>query len=400
MVLATQTLPVKKDLIVIGAGPAGLSLASCLAHGGFQVAVVDRQEEQDVAEPRMDGRDIALTHFSKSILDRLGVWRLFDPECVYPLKEATVTSGQSPFALHFERQGDSEAPLGYLVANHHIRQALYEKVAISPNIECIFSQEVTAVNTGERGGEVVLDSGTQLRAPLVVSADSRFSATRRMMGIGATMKDFGRVMVVCNMKHDFSHRHTAQESFYYGRTCAVLPLGEGFSSVVITVPAARSNTLCELDQVSFSREVEKMLNHKLGAMELISERFSYPLVGVLADKFIAQRYALIGDAAVGMHPVTAHGYNLGLRSAHTLAVLLLDAHRSGKDPGSRWLLEKYQLRHRLVAVPLYHSTNQIVRLFTNDMPAAKLARSAVLRIADRLPPFKRFVEHQLTHVPY
>ena len=217
-----------------------------------------------------------------------------------------------------------------------------------------------------------------------------------MLGIGAKMKDFGRVMMVCRMEHEIPHHSVAMEHFKYGKTCAILPLQEGVSSFVLTVPASKSYEVTELDETDFNSFAEEVMGGALGKMKLISERFSYPLIGVYSDKFMAQRAAFIGDAAVGMHPVTAHGYNLGVKSAATLAKLIISAEKKGQDIGSDWLLQKYQLNHRIEAKPIYEGTNAVVDLFTNDNPAAKLLRKAALNISNHLSPFKKHVVAKLT----
>ncbi len=401
-----------KDVLIVGAGPSGLSLACALAASGLEIAVIDKQPLAQIAEPAMDGRDIAMTHLSKTILGEMGVWQRFPKEEIHPLEQATVQNGNSPYALHFESNAsndtalgfdstsgsESNLPLGYLVANYAIRRALFQEVQAHQNIELLLEQEVSAVSSDDARAQLLLASGECLSAPLVVAADSRFSATRRMMGIGAKMRDYGRVMIVCNMRHSLSHESKAQECFHYGRTCAILPLAEGQSSIVITVAAARAGELTSLSPEDFRQQVMAMLDARLGDMELVSERFSYPLVGAYADRFVAQRFALVGDAAVGMHPVTAHGYNLALRSVDTLASQIIKAQQAGRDIGSSWVLQNYQWRHRLLAKPLYESTNAIVRLFTDDKPLAKLARKVALRVGNNLAPFKSLVTNRLTQI--
>ena len=395
------------DVAIIGAGPAGLSFALCLAKSGLKILLVDQQKLEDIAQAKFDGRDIAMTHLSKTILSELNVWQRFPLGDIHPIKEAKVINGplggetkhsflKTP-ALHFERNDDASAPLGYLVANYKIRQALYDQVTEHDNIELITEQQVNYVNSFANRG-VIETTDYSVNASLVVSADSRFSTTRRMMGLSAKMKDFGKVMIVCNMKHTQSHENTAQECFQYGRTCAILPLGEGESSIVITVPASEAKRLTDLSEDDFNQQAKAMLDGRLGEMELISPRCPYPLVGVISDRFISKRFALIGDAAVGMHPVTAHGYNLGLRSADTLAEQVIKAQQGGKDIASSWVLHNYEIRHQLLSKPLYEATNAIVDLYTNDKPLAKMARKAAIHLGNQFMPFKHAVTHRLTQI--
>jgi len=386
----------KKDIVIIGAGPAGLSFANSLADTNINVLIVERQSREQLSDPAIDGRDIALTHFSQKLLVEMDTWSRMPADEVFPIKEAKVLDGESSYALHFNREDIPEDMLGYIISNQAIRKALYEKADSLDNVELLTDVSVTEVKTDENGAKVVLSNGKTVESALLVSADSRFSETRRKMGISADMHDFGRVCIVCRVQHEHSNEGVAHECFFYGQTLAILPLSENESSVVITVSSIMADRIMQMDAEEFSRHVEDQFKSKLGRMELSSERFPYPLVAVWANKFVGQRYAVIGDAAVGMHPVTAHGFNLGLRSQHTLASLVTDAHASGKDIGARNLLKQYESTHRKVARPIYLGTNAIVKLFTNDMPLHKLARKAVLRFGNIFPPIKRVITRQLT----
>lgn len=200
------------------------------------------------------------------------------------------------------------------------------------------------------------------------------------------------------MQHQSSHERTAFECFQYGHTLAVLPLGELESSVVITASTDKANRLLNLDDEAFVEFIANNFNHKLGAMKLSSKRFSYPLVGVHAKQFIKPHFALIGDAAVGMHPVTAHGFNLGLSGAHLLAKQINNAISKGQDYASEAILKTYQSRHITETRLMYYGTNGIVKLFTDEHLPAKLARKAVLRISNLLPPVKWAIEKKLTDI--
>ncbi len=386
----------KKDIVVIGAGPAGLSFANSLADTGLSVLIVERQSRKKLSDPAVDGRDIALTHFSQRLMEDMDSWSRMPADEVFPIREAKVMDGESSYTMHFDNKDIAEDKLGYIVSNHVIRKAVYEKALGLDNIELLTDVSVTDVKTDDSGASVGLSNGDTVEAALLVSADSRFSETRRKMGISADMYDFGRVCIVCRAQHELSNEGVAYECFFYGQTLAILPLSDKESSIVITVSSNMADRIMKMDSQEFSRHVEGQFKHKLGRMKLSSERFPYPLVAVWANKFAAQRYALIGDAAVGMHPVTAHGFNLGLRSQHTLARLIREAHQSGKDIGASNLLKSYEATHRKVARPIYLGTNAIVKLFTNDMPLHKLARKAVLRFGNIFPPIKNAITRQLT----
>lgn len=151
-----------------------------------------------------------------------------------------------------------------------------------------------------------------------------------------------------------------------------------------------------MDKATFSRDVQIRFEGRLGEMKLIGERFSYPLVAVYADRFVARRFALIGDASVGMHPVTAHGFNLGLRGQDTLASEIRSALARQFDIGAPKVLEHYQTKHRLSTLPLYLATNAIVKLYTDEILPAKLLRSTIIRLGNFIRPAKLAIMNQLT----
>ena len=384
------------DVIIIGAGPAGLSFARSLADTGLQIAILEKNSLIDLQKPNEDGREIALTHLSVRLMKELGAWDRIDPEFIAPIKSARVLNGNSSYTLDFTRPSADMEALGYLIPNHLIRQAFYEEVAQMRNVTLLTDTTVSDVHVNEQTAEVSLSTGETYQASLVVSADSRFSATRRIMGVGAHMQDFSRTAIVCRMEHQFAHQQSAFECFLYGKTIALLPMNGQLSSVVITLANQQVDTVLNMDEVQFNTQVQSWFGNRLGGMKLVGKRHSYPLVAVHADKFVARRYATVGDAAVGMHPVTAHGFNLGIRGADTLANELRQAQRKGKDIGSLDVLKRYEKKHMHVTRFLYHGTNQIVGLFTNETLPAKVARTAVLRVANNFPPVRQMIVNKLT----
>lgn len=385
------------DILIVGAGPAGLGFAASLRGTGLEVVLLERQPEQALAEAPYDGREIAMTWRSMRMLTELGIWQHLPPDQVFPIRRALVLNGSElagmsilPRAVSAPRgagtSGAAAADLGFLVSNHLIRRAAYQTVREIGEAQIIAGSEVRAVQADAQGTSARLADGTVLRARLLVAADSRFSETRRALGIPARHFDFGKTMLVCRMRHDRAHEHTACEWFGHGQTLATLPLGDHQSSVVLTLPHVQIERLRSLDPAAFAQEVQHRMLGRLGALRLESERFAYPLVAVYPERFVAARCATLGDAAVGMHPVTAHGFNLGLVGQKTLSELIRrERLRGNTDPGSPQILEQLDRLHRRATRPLYLATNAIVRLYTDDSAPARLLRGALLQFARRVP---------------
>lgn len=382
------------DVAVVGGGPAGLCLASALADAGLEVAVLERQPLLALAEPADDGREIALTRASRERLERLGVWSRIDPGYIHPLRAARVMDGRGTRPMEIEAPG--RGVLGHLVSNAQIRRAAFDAASARPGVQIVNHADVQDIAVEGNGVRLHCAGELSLRVRLAVAADSRFSAMRRLLGIGARMRDFGRSMLVCRMAHEQPHRQEAWEWFGYGQTLALLPLWEGQSSVVLTLPHHLAQAMQDLPPDEFARAMQERFEHRLGAMHLLGERHLYPLVGTYARRFVATRCALVGDAAVGMHPVTAHGFNFGLQSAETLASHLRAARQSGRDIGSPHVLAAYEQAHRRATAPLYLATGLIASLYTDDRPPARLLRGALIGAARRLPPFRQLVAAHLT----
>ncbi len=234
--------------------------------------------------------------------------------------------------LTIDTVGQDMHELGRIVPNCALRRTAFEAAQTHDNIRLITGATVTQVVRHAQCAQVhyqVHEGGVRvdappLSAPLVVAADSRFSAVRRMLGVAAQMTDFGRGVIVCRMRHTLEHHDVAHECFGYERTLAILPLqpdpatGDLLCSAVVTSDSPDIARLMQLDEADFSAQVQARFQHRLGEMELVGPRHHYPLVATYARQFSGPRFALLGDAAVGMLPVTAHGFNLGLSGVEAL----------------------------------------------------------------------------------
>lgn len=400
------TANTETDVIISGGGPAGLCLARALSGKGLHITVVEQLPQAALADPPFDGREIALTQLSAHLMRELGLWNRIDPQAISPLRDARVLNGPSPFAMTIGHQLSQRSELGWLISNHLIRKAAYEAVQDSmqaaQDITLLCGEKVATLHTDDQSGHVTLASGRTLQSRLIVAADSRFSETRRAMGIAADMHDFGKTMLVCCMTHEQPHHHAAWEWFGYGQTLALLPMNpdpatnEYRSSVVLTLPSTSIGPLMTLDAEAFGQDMQARFANRLGRMTLVSTRHSYPLVGVYPQRFVARRFAAVGDAAVGMHPVTAHGFNFGLRGVDTLSKAVLAALAAGADIASPQVLDQYERMHRRATRPLYLATQLVSTLYTNDSPPARLLRDTALRVGEALLPFKRAIAASLS----
>ncbi|GBR45459.1 5-demethoxyubiquinol-8 5-hydroxylase UbiM [Neokomagataea thailandica] len=386
------------DVIIIGGGPTGLACGISLARDGRQVCILERSPQSILADPPFDGREIALTHHAAHWLKRAGAWDEIPENVICPMHTARVETGKDhTLPLIFNAPKDGPNALGFMVANHFIRQSLYRIAARTPRLTIRAGTHIEQTVHTERSARVVLNGGEALTADLIVAADGRFSRMRESAGIGAIIDDFKRSILVCRVRHQKPHDHTALQWFDAGQTIAFLPVAPDerarhVSSLVLTLEKEDIDRLSICDEEAFNAEITQRSGGRLGELSLDSERCSYPLKTVFAHRFRAARLALIGDAAVGMHPITAHGFNLGLRAQETLARAI--ANGPG-DAGTTRVLMQYERQHRRATLPLYAGTNAIATLYTRDSRPAMVVRRLGLNLANHLMPFKKAITGML-----
>ncbi len=384
------------DIIIIGAGPAGLSFARSMADSGLKIVLIEKSSKKVLANPPYDGREIALTHLSHKLMNGLGMWQLIPDGQHFKIRDAKVLNGDSDYSLNFDHRDTGKDNLGFMVANNVIRKVAYQSLQGFDNVTILTEKEVLKIGTEASHGWVDLSDGNRLEAKLLVAADSRFSTTRRMMGISTSMLDFGRTCIVCTMDAELSHDDTAVEIFHYDRTLAILPLSNNQVSVVVTLKSDNSDDVLAMDKADFAADIMGRAGDQFGKLSLTSKLFAYPLVATFAKSFHKPRFAVIGDAAVGMHPVTAHGFNLGLQGADTLAKEIKRAISLGQDFATSTALQQYSTIHRRASLPIYHGTNAVVRLFTTDTPPARVARDVLLHLGNFITPAKNLIMERLT----
>ena len=381
----------KLDLVIIGAGPLGLSLACALAKTKLKIAVIEKNSRSKFSKPQIDGLDIALTHRSKNILKKFGIWKFINSKIISPVKEARILDGDSPRYLHFDHIKTVEDCLGYLVPNQTIRKAIYKKLQTFEKIKIFSKNEVSKIISNKFFSKVYLKNKKILESKLTVFADGRLSKNREKLGIYANKTNFGTSMTVFRMKHQLNNNNIASEYFHYTQTLAVLPIQRNLSSIVITLQNDKSKIFLNMTKEKINQKIENDLKRKFGKMSLIGKIYTYPMLTVYSNEFFRDRCVLVGDAALSMHPITAQGFNLGLQGIDILQNEIKNALINKIDLGDTSVLKRYEKKFRKISLPIYLATNGMAKLYTNQSFPTKIVRKTILRLGNIVWPIKNAI---------
>ncbi|MFQ5534374.1 MAG: UbiH/UbiF/VisC/COQ6 family ubiquinone biosynthesis hydroxylase [Sphingomonadales bacterium] len=380
------------DLFIVGGGMVGLTLARCCAAGGLRAVVVDSMDLANAVDAGFDGRCSAIAFSSRRLLSGIGVWPLLAAGAE-PIREIRVSDGASARFLHFDHRDIGEAPLGFMVENRHLRDALMKVAGSDPDITVLAPEKVTRIERHASGVNVALDSGRRVSARLVVGADGRRSQVRRAAGIRTVNWRYRQIGIVTTVAHEQPHHGIAQEHFLPAGPFAILPLTGNRSSLVWTEHANLAPSIMGLEQAAFDSELARRFGDYLGSVVSVGPRWSYPLALHHAHRYIGPGLALVGDAAHGIHPIAGQGLNLGFRDIAVLAEVLTDSARIGLDIGTSSVLERYQQWRRFDVVVMAAVTDGLNRLFSNDLTAVRLIRDFGLGVVNQTGPLKRFFMH-------
>ena len=390
--------PLDVEVCILGAGPVGATLAAALAAGGVRAAVVDAAPLPPMEMPAFDGRAYAIALTSRQTLDAAGIWeKLPEEPCpILGIQVADARPGEraSPLSLHFDHAELGGEPFGWMVEARSLRVALNARLPLLPELT-VFAPATAVV---ERNAEYVgirLSSGQEIRARLVVGAEGRQSPLRRAAGIPVTRLDYHCVGIVGAVAHEKPHHNQALEQFLPHGPFAQLPMHgipghQHVSAIVWTERTAVAKRCLALDDAAYGRQIAARIGDRLGAVTPIGRRWSYPLTAMHAARYTAERLALVGDAAHGIHPIAGQALNLGFRDVAALAEMVVAAVRAGEDPGGPALLARYQAARRPDSLMMLGATHVLERLFTSRLPPVRMARRLGIAAVDRLPALKRF----------
>lgn len=387
----------KRELLILGGGLVGMTLALAAARKGFASHVVDRADPAELTAPGFDGRASAISTASWNLFTHIGLADRLDPlGC--PIASIAVTDAMRPGRIDFapaQDEGGTADSLGRMFANRTLRQALFEAARDEPLIAWHQRAEVVARERGQHGVAATLADGTRLEAALMVAAEGRGSPTREEAGIAVARWDYRHRAVTAGLIHSRPHDNVAWEIFYPAGPFALLPLrdddqGRHRSALVWTVAERDAEGMLALSDRAFAAEAEKRMNGLLGTVTIDGPRGSWPLGFHHTATITAERLALVGDAGHGIHPIAGQGFNLGLRDVGALVEVLVDGRRIGLDPGDAQLLARYERWRGLDTFTVALATDALTRLFgiPGRLPGA--ARRIGMAAVQRTPALKRW----------
>jgi 2-octaprenyl-6-methoxyphenol hydroxylase len=379
------------EVLIAGGGLIGLLLGTACAGAGLEVMIVDPTDPAVVLDKSFDGRSSAIAYGSRQILDALGLWSEIRA-WAQPIFEIRVADDESSLFLHYDyRHLGTGAPLGYVVENLVLRRALIECGRSLSSLLFLAPLAVSSVETSTFAAVTTLTDGRRVTSRLVAAADGQKSPLRRNAGIGAVEWRYRQTGIVTTVRHERPHDGIAVEHFLPAGPFAILPMSANRSSIVWTERVELAARLFGLPDAAFAAELTARFGDFLGAVELIGPRWTYPLGLMLAERYVARRLALVGEAAHVIHPIAGQGLNLGMRDVAALAELVIDARRLGLDIGDVALLDRYQRWRHFDTLLLASVTDGLNRLFSNSVAPVQLARDIGFAVVHRLPVLKRLL---------
>ncbi len=384
----------RTQVLVIGGGMAGLTLAAALGTAGVDVVLVDRDTVEARTTPGFDGRTTAIACGSQRLMAGAGLWPALAADAE-PILDIRIADGRAPVFLHYDHREVGADPFGYIIENRLLRLGQFARLDTLPSVTALAGTAVMAIEREPAIARATLADGRVVRAELIVGADGRGSFVRQSAGIGIVSWRYRQKAIACTMAHEAPHRGLAVEHFRPAGPFAVLPMtddaeGTHRSSIVWTEREDLADAYAALPDPAFDAELQRRVGDHLGRVRVLGRRWVYPLGVLHANAYVAPRLALVSEAAHGIHPIAGQGLNMGLRDVAALAEVVVDQARLGLDAGDPDALARYERWRRFDNMSLVAVTDVLNRLFSNDLPPIRLARDTGLAMVERLPPLKKF----------
>jgi len=380
------------DILICGGGLVGASLALALSQLDFDVALAEAVPFGKPEQPSFDERTTAISNGTQRIFNALGIWPLIERSAT-PIKRIHV-SDKGRFGFARINASEQELPqLGFVVVNRVMGGALWRRLQES-KVKLYAPARVKEMTSSAEGRRIVLDSVDQpVEARLVIAADGAQSTVRELAGIGSTKTDYDQTAIIANVACQKFHNHVAYERFTPDGPLAMLPLSDGRVGLVWVLAPDVAAAAMKLSDSEFIARLQGAFGLRLGRFTHVGARASYPLALTQSAAHVAERLAIIGNAAQGLHPIAGQGFNLGLRDAACLAEVLADAKRddSNVDIGSAAVLKRYAEWRGQDRQGIVRFTDGLVRLFAQDLGPIKAMRNLGMLMFDLSPEAKDYL---------
>ena len=385
------------DVVIIGGGMVGLTLACALGQQEFNVAVVEAYEPSDIqAGDEYELRVSAISKSSQQVFKNINAWRGMSQRRASPYQHMHVWDSTGDGKIHFDAADLGVDVLGHIIENRVVQFSLYEQCQQLHTVELLCPKQVKDIHFTQQQSEVVLDDGRCITAKLLVGADGANSRVRDSAEISINKSAYEQKGVVAVVKSTMEHKNTAWQRFLPTGPLAFLPLSDGRCSIVWSAENQRADELLSMDDESFCRELESEFDFTLGKVESIGQRAAFPLIRRHANEYVKKGLALIGDAAHTIHPLAGQGVNLGILDAAALAETIVVARSKGQRIYSLSTLRKYERWRRADNSLMMYSMSGFKNLFSNEQSSLSFVRNAGLNLVNSMGPVKhKFMRHAL-----
>ena len=393
--VSNPSLTYDYDLAIAGGGIIGLTLASALSNSGLKVVVIEAKP-QSVAAAK--GQAYAVHLLSGRIFAGIGVWDKILPQIAH-FSHVQLSDADCPQAVNFETTDLGTEVLGYVAEHQALLKPLQDFVSECPNVTYLCPAQVVDTSYQPSGVKISLQMGDELktiRTRLIVAADGAKSRTRQAAGINTRGWQYWQSCIVAFVKPEKGHNNTAYEKFWRSGPFAVLPLPDNLCRIVWTAPHKEAKAIVALNNEDFLTELTRRCGTQMGELQLVGDRFIFPVQLMQSDRYVLPRLALVGDAAHCCHPVGGQGLNMGIRDAAALAQVLQQAHVQGEDIGDLAILKRYESWRKQENLTILGFTDLLDRVFSNNFLPVVIVRRIGLLILRRVPPIKVFALKLMT----
>jgi 2-octaprenyl-6-methoxyphenol hydroxylase len=383
------------DIAIVGGGLNGPILALALAQAGISTTVIDALTTKVRKNPSFDGRSYAVALTSQRLLNNIGLWGDIKDNAQRMLEikvsDGRAGEGPSPFFMHFDHAEIEDGPMGYMVQDRYLRRTLLDAITSNPNITHLSDQTVVSQDAANGGITVTLASGKAITARALIGCDGRGSGTAQRAGIKRIGWGYGQTALVCAIEHEKPHGGIAHQFFMPAGPLAILPLTGNRSSIVWSETEANATAFNALSDEEYLTMLRPRFGDFLGEISLAGARYSYPLALSMTDRLVADRVALVGDAAHGLHPIAGQGLNAGMRDIAALVQIISEAQKRGEDYGNLAVLKRYEEWRRFDNTALALTTDMFNKLFSNDNPLLRLGRDLGMGLINAVPSLRRVI---------